>query len=698
MKQDMETLQQSFTDSEHMSTEELWQKFKLALKGSMAKHIPTKKPRRKESLPWMTSGIHHLIRKRDRLYRKMKKSGNLDMRREVKKLSREIRKQMRRSYWRYTEHLFSPTSSEESPRSSQKRFWTYVKHQRSTTTGVPALKSNGKLITDPKQKAELLNNQFYTAFSEGTAYTASEFKDRCSMPDSRDDFPSMDDITISTKGIEKLLARLNPTKAAGPDGITPRVLKELATELSPILTTIYKSSLHTGQVPKDWKEALVTPVFKKGEHYKASNYRPISLTSVPAKILEHVLVSAIMHHLESNNILSTQQHGFRKHHSCETQLLEFVEEASSAMESGVATDVIIMDFQKAFDRVNHSPLVHKLDHYGIRGRTNSWIANFLSDRKQAVVVNGAQSSYVDVRSGVPQGTVLGPCLFLTYINDLPERISSPSRLFADDTAVYRLITCLEDSSKLQEDLGKLEDWESEWDMAFHPDKCSQLPLTRARKPPNAHTSYKLHNHTLERVPSAKYLGVTLQADLSWGKHIDNTYSKANRTLGFLRRNLRVCSSKTKELAYKALVRPVVEYASSVWDPHTNRDISKIEKIQRRAARFVLNRHRNTSSVSDMLEQLQWPSLQDRRRTSRLAMLYKILNGLAHVRCKTLKPLPSSNRCRRGHSLQLQHIPCRTNYRLNSFLPRTVREWNNLSEETVQSPSLARFILKVSSAS
>ncbi|KAI8490996.1 hypothetical protein Bbelb_314150 [Branchiostoma belcheri] len=414
----------------------------------------------------------------------MKKSGNQDMQTEVKKLNREIRKQMRRCYWRYTENLFSPTSSGEDTRTCQKRFWTYVKHQRSTTTGIPALKSNGKL--------------FYTAFSEGATYTASEFKDRCSLPGSRDNFPPMDDIQISTAGIEKLLAKLNPAKAAGPDGITPRVLalKELAKELSPILTTIYQSSLRTGQVPQDWKEALVTPVFKKGEHYKASNYRPISLTSVPAKILEHVLVSSIMHHLESNNILSTQQHGFRKHRSCETQLLEFTEEVFSAMENGVTADVIIMDFAKALDRVNHSLLVHKLDYYGIRGNTNRWIGSFLSDRRQAVVVSGTQSSYVSVRSGVPQGTVIGPSLFIVYINDLPQRISSPSRLFADDTAVYRLITSPKDPPKLQEDLNKLEDWGRELDMSFHPDKCYQLPLTRARKPPIANPSYTLHGHTL----------------------------------------------------------------------------------------------------------------------------------------------------------------------------------------------------------
>ncbi|KAI8480146.1 hypothetical protein Bbelb_421300 [Branchiostoma belcheri] len=182
-------------------------------------------------------------------------------------------------------------------------------------------------------------------------------------------------------------------------------------------------------------------------------------------------------------------------------------------------------------------------------------------------------------------------------------------------------------------------------MAFHPDKCHQLPLTRARNPQTANTSYTLHNHTLELVPAAKYLGVTLQTDLLWGKHIDNTCSKANRMVCLLRRNLR----KTKELAYKALVRPLLQYARSVWDPHSNQNINNIEK--------------------------------NRRRNNRLTMLYKITQGLACVSCDALKLLPSNNtRRRRGHSQQYQQLPCRTNYRLYSFLPRTIRDWNSVPEE------------------
>ena len=254
------------------------------------------------------------------------------------------------------------------------------------------------------------------------------------------DFPTMEDIEISERGVTTLLQNLNPYKACGPDGIRPRVLKELAREIAPALTALFKSSLSSGSVPADWRDAHITPIYKKGEQYNPANYRLVSLTSVVCKLLEHIIVSAVMHHFEDNSILTDNQHGFRRGRSCETQLLELVEELTTNLESSKQTDVLIMDFSKAFNKVNHSLLLHKLQRYGVQGTTNTWIANFLNNRRQAVVVSGASSHFMNVMSGVPQGSVLGPCLFLAYINDMPEKLSALARLFADDTAVYKTIS------------------------------------------------------------------------------------------------------------------------------------------------------------------------------------------------------------------------------------------------------------------
>jgi hypothetical protein len=432
----------------------------------------------------------------------------------------------------------------------------------------------------------------------------------------------MEDICITTEGIKKELHNLNAHKAGGPDGINPPVLKQLAEEIAPILKIIFESSLKNGAVPADWREANVTPIFKKGEHYDPANYRPVSLTSVCCKILEHIIVRSLMDHLDRNDILCEQQHGFRRGRSCETQLLNLVEHLNKKMAEGKESEIVVMDFAKAFDKVNHSLLTQKLHHYGVRGTTNAWITHFLENRQQAVVVDGIRSDQVHVKTGVPQGSVLGPCLFLVYINDLPGNITSMVRLFADDTALHRTVSTNMDQAVIQEDLVKLAEWEENWNMKFHPGKCNVLPVTRKLHENRlSRFDYELHGHVLETVENTKYLGVTISTDLSWDDHIDQITRKANSTLGFVRRNLRIGNTKIKELAYKTFVRPILEYACTVWDPHTDTNINKLEMVQRRAARFVLNNYHRTASVSAMIDYLKWPSLQERRKDARLTMFY-----------------------------------------------------------------------------
>ena len=222
---------------------------------------------------------------------------------------------------------------------------------------------------------------------------------------------------------------------------------------------IFRKSLATGEVPDDWRTANVVPAFKKGQKYQAENYRPISLTSVCCKIMEHVIASQIMSHGENNNFLYTLQHGFRRGRSCETQRIEFIDDLSKNLENNQQTDVLVMDFSKAFDKVCHSLLVHKLHHYGIQGNFNRWINNWLANRKHSVVVEGENSEFASVDSGVPQGSVLGPSLFLYYIDDLPAKLHSTVRLFADDTISYLVIESPEDATLLQEDLVTLSEWE-----------------------------------------------------------------------------------------------------------------------------------------------------------------------------------------------------------------------------------------------
>jgi hypothetical protein len=354
----------------------------------------------------------------------------------------------------------------------------------------------------------------------------------------------------------------------------------------------------------------VIPIFKKGEKYLASNYRPVSLTCICCKLLEHIVVSNILKHLDTHNILVDNQHGFRSKRSCETQLLTLSHELLSNLHNGVQIDLIILDFSKAFDKVPHKKLLRKMDNYGIRGNTWNWVSAFLSNRTQQVALDGEVSSQMPVVSGVPQGSVLGPLLFLIFINDLPAAVTSKTRLFADDCILYRNITNQQDCTILQNDLNCLANWEKTWGMQFHPEKCNSLTVTRSQSP--FKHDYVLKGHILESVSTAKYLGITLSHNMSWDTHINNITSKANKILGFLKRNLKINQEETKSLAYKSMVRSNLEYCSSVWSPHTQKQKNNIEKVQRRAARYVTNRYHNTSSVTSMIDHLQWKSLETRR--------------------------------------------------------------------------------------
>ena len=237
--------------------------------------------------------------------------------------------------------------------------------------------------------------------------------------------------------------------------------------------------------------------------------------------------------------------------------------------------------------------------------------------------------------------------------------------FADDCILYRRIKKQEDFAILQQDLNKLADWEKKWAMAFHQDKCSTIRISRSRKP--VIMDYTLEGHVLETEDYTRYLGVELQSNLSWNRHIDQTVKKANSMLGFLRRNLKVSSEETKTSAYRSMIRPLLEYCSTVWSPHTKEYIQKIEMVQRRAARYVTNRYHNTSSVTEVLDHLEWETLEARRTKNRHIMFFKIIHGLVDIPVEKYVT-PASTRTRSRHSLKFRQIPTSSDYYKFSFFP------------------------------
>ena len=503
-------------------------------------------------------------------------------------------------------------------------------------------------------------------------------------------FQSMTQIKVSVDGVRKLLEELNTQKAPGRAELTPKILKECAKNVAPLLQQIFQRSLDTGDLPDDWKQANVSPIFKKGNRSDPANYRPVSLTSIPCKLLEHIIFTSIMSHLEKNNILNDEQHGFRKGRSCETQLALTIDDLAKILDKQGQADVIIMDFSKAFDLVPHQRLLLKLRHFGISGTLHAWIKNFLTQRTQQVVLDGATSSSIAVTSGVPQGTVLGPLLFILYLNDLPDGLSSQVRLLADDCILYRKVNSVEDSNLLQNDINSLCEWESKWKMKFNVSKCFAMCVTHKRKP--LLTSYKMNNSPLQIVSSHTYLGVEINSKLNWAEHINSISAKANRVLGLLRRNLYSCSRKVKEAAYKTLVRPKLEYCSSIWDPYHQEYTNKLEAVQRRAARFVCKEQRRKSSVSSMIAELKWPSLEERRTRARLILVYKAVHHLVAINLDSsvLKPVVNGISTRNSSTISFHHPITRKDCYKFSFIPRTMVEWNCLPSVTREAPSVDSF--------
>jgi hypothetical protein len=472
-------------------------------------------------------------------------------------------------------------------------------------------------------------------------------------------------------------------------------MKQYAGQLAPMLSYIYQQSLDRGEVPLDWRKAHVVPIFKKGDRSKPENYRPISLTSISCKIFEHILVSNVMDHMDTNNLFSDFQHGFRHNRSCESQLFLTVHDLVSSLDKKQQVDMAVLDFSKAFDKVPHQRLAAKLDYYCIRGHTKEWVCSFLADRKQQVVVDGSKSTDEQVLSGVPQGSVVGPVLFLIYINDMADNINSSIRLFADDCILYRVVTSDDDHHSLQADLDKLHQWSLAWQMTFNIKKCFTMSVTNARKK-KRYWTYNMGGEDMALTDSTPYLGITISKTLKWNQHVDIITAKANKILGLLCRNLKHTPEGVKTAAYQTLVRPRLEYCSSIWSPHQQQLRSQIEGIQRRAARFVLNKpyHRSEpDSVTDMLRSLKWDSLEKRRHIHSLTFMYKTTHGLVAIPA-AYHPIPwrTASRYSASHSFLPYHTHVDA-YKY-SLLPRTVLLWNALPVEVPAAPSLDAFKARV----
>ena len=497
---------------------ETWEQFKEVLYQLMKNNIPHRNIKQNCKLPWVNNGIRRLMRRRKRARAKSKKTGKVAGWNRYKEMEFFLKKQPREAHTEYLTNIFADDDDR-----LNKKAWAYIKSRRKENIGIPPLvDKNGRLCEESQDKAEILCEQYTSVFTKDDG--------RVPVPTVPYNLPSMLHLTIDANGVNKLLTEVNINKANGPDLIPNTVLKECNRELAPILTDIFRKSLRDGRLPKDWLNANVVGIYKKGPKQEARNYRPISITSVTtSKIIEHILFSQIRRHYTHHSFIVETQHGFQKRLSCDTQLVITTEQLQKGMDQKYQQNIILLDIQKAFDKVPHRHLLKKLEAGGVRGDAHGWLRTYLTCRTQRVVVDGRASQEVPVLSGVPQGTVtvLGPLMFLTYINDINRDISGTIKFFSDDALLFHQIRSDADCVSLQKDIDTINSWSRRWRMQCNASKCHVLQVTK-KKSIISH-AYSSGQEKLSVVPSHPYLGIEIDNKLSWKQQIEKSKHKSIRT-------------------------------------------------------------------------------------------------------------------------------------------------------------------------
>ena len=410
----------------------------------------------------------------------------------------------------------------ENIKSNSKAFWNCVQSKCKTTESVGNLvDEGGVIVSEGTKKATILNEFFTSVFTKENTSKMPTFNNRNNRA-------TINSFKITTEVVGKYLKELNASKSQGPDNLHPKLSLETLEEIKNPLTEIFNKSLQEGTVPNDWKLANIIPLHKKGSKSSPKKYRPISLTLVAFKLMEKLVRDKTMSHMEEKNLFTKHQHGFRKGYSCVTQLIDVCEKWTEELDNKNSVDVVYLDFQKAFDSVPHKRLLSKLKGCGIQGKLLKWIENFLKNRKQRVQVNGSSSEWVDVTSGIPQGSVLGPLLFLIYINDLPDVVHSFIKLFVDNAKLYAVVKTARDATVVQNDLGSLDNWSEIWQINFNNDKCTHMHLGKDQE----FSMYSMRQNgapvIINQVTEQKDLGVTINNKLEFVPHIQAMVKKANR--------------------------------------------------------------------------------------------------------------------------------------------------------------------------
>ena len=651
--------------------QQAWDTFLHRLEEEVERAVPWRTVRSSNKPLWMRANCLRLIRKKRKLWKEYTRCKEYQSFKAYKDVESKVKKAVHRAKKDLEKKL--ALDAKKNP----KAFYRYINSKKCNRESVGPLKVNDSVVDDDQGIADALNEFFSSVF------TKEDMSNIPRLNNIKDDIEPLRSLQITRTKVKTKLDKLKPLSAPGPDGVPPCVLIELADELSVPLALIFNLSLSTGVIPEVWKQANVTPIYKKGPKTSPGNYRPVSLTSIICKVMESLLRDEIVRHLAVNNLIYPSQHGFMAKRSCLTNLLEYLELLSDLVDQGHAVDVVYLDFAKAFDKVPHARLSAVLTAHGIGGELLSWVEEWLRGRTQRVVLNGKESNWLPVTSGVPQGSVLGPTLFVVFINTIDEALEGLSGFvskFADDTKVGRVVDTAADGEALQNIINHLVDWADKWQMQFNSDKCKVIHFGRI----NPRNVYTMGGHApagvvLEGVKAEKDVGVMVSDDLKPSLQCSTAAKKANAILGRMARSFTYRDRNVWLRLYKTYIRPHLEYAAQAWSPWTQQDIRVLEDVQQRAVRMISGLHSQT--YQDRLLELGMTTLEERRVRGDMLQTWKILHGHDNVKEGTWFSRLSATAVRETRASSapytLEQRRVNTDLRRQMFGYRVVRRWNNL---------------------
>jgi hypothetical protein len=635
--------------------------------------------------PWFTHQVKIAIRRRNRLYKRFQRSRLAAHEQSWKLKAIEanfIIKQAKSAHKEKIKNLLMTTSMGE------KKYWQIAKqvYGSKKVMGIPTLLVNDQPITTSFDKASHFTDYFVSQqtlppLPFNHALPPLEF-----LTDQR-----LDHIQTNRGEVLKILKSLDIGKANGPDGISNRILKEASSEIATPLSDLLNSSFNLSKVPRQWKESNICPIHKKEDRSLVTNYRPISLLSCVGKVQERVVYLHLYRYLKTNKLLTWKNSGFKELDSAMNQLLFITDKIHKALEEGKEICLVFLDVSKAFDRVWHSGLLHKLRCLGIEGNLFDWLCNYLKDRRIRTIINGQTSDWQNTTAGVPQGSILGPLLFLVFINDITTNIECDIHLFADDTSLMDVIdNYIVSYAKLNRDLNRLSNWASKWMVTFNANKTVYLQVTRKHNPAPK-PILRLNGVIINEAETHKHLGLTFNSSLTWTDHINQLVSKASRCIGLLKRIGRDVPRQCLEVLYKSMIRPIMEYADIIFDGSSDASLKRLEDTQRQAALACTSAYKHTRHVN-LLEELGWSPLAIRRKHHRMNQMFKIQQGLSPKYLSDICPPLTRDRTdynlRTGMNITVPP-QCTTTYQ-NSFFPQSINDWNLLNINLRNSTSIDNF--------